>query len=319
MARETQGVTTAELIHQHVGELTPAERKSARALLARYPWNGLEPLATFAHTAGVSHPTILRFISKLGFRGYADFQAKLRSDLEAQVATPLSKHREKQTSRAAAVDSLDEFSRRASENIRQTFASLPREEFEGVVNLLTAQTNRVYMLGGRLTDPLAIYLYSHLRILRPQVHHIVGPAISWAEYLLDMNRHTVLVVIDIRRYQDDVLQFAREAAKRKAQVVLITDRWLSPIAGVSKHVLAGRVEMPSTWDSVAALTVIAEALVAAVNDRTWNYLQRRIGELERLRAEIPRGRGVAESSDDRTLRKRMRREGRGNGQRAKTK
>lgn len=302
MVSETGDTTVAELIHRHVGRLTPAERKSARSLLARYPWNGLEPLATFARMAGVSHPTILRFISKLGFRGYADFQAKLRAELEAQLASPLSKHREKHTARPAATDFLDDFSRRTSENIRRSFASLPREEFEGVVNLLTAQTSRVYLLGGRLTDPLATYLYNHLRILRPRVQHIVGPAISWAEYLLDMDRHTVLVLIDIRRYQDDVVRLAREAAKRKAQVVLMTDRWLSPIAGVSKHVLAVRVEVPSAWDSVAALIVLTEALIAAVNDRTWSYLHTRISELERLRTDIARVGSVVESNDDQTPR-----------------
>lgn len=287
-ASEARDMTVAELIDRHVGELTPAERKSARSLLARYPWNGLEPLATFAHLAGVSHPTILRFISKLGFDGYASFQANLRAELEAQMASPLSKHHEDQVDGPPATDFLDTFSRSVCANIRETFASLPREQFDGAVALLAAQTNRVYLLGGRFTDPLAIYLYNHLRILRPRVQHIVGAAISWAEYLLDMDHHTVLVVLDIRRYQDDVVRLAREAAKRKAQIVLITDRWLSPIAGVSKHVLAARVEVPSVWDSIAALTVVVEALIAAVNERTWDYLKERIGELEHLRSQVVR-------------------------------
>lgn len=285
-ASDTRDTTVAELIHRYVGELTPSERKSARSLLARYPWNGLEPLATFAQLAGVSHPTILRFIAKLGFNGYADFQANLRAELEAQLASPLSKHREEHVARPRAADFLDEFAHRVCENIQKSFTLLPREEFDGAANLLAEQTNAVYLLGGRLTDPLATYLYNHLRILRPRVQHIVGPAVSWAEYLLDMDRHSVLVVIDIRRYQDDVVQLAREAARRKAQVVLMTDRWLSPIAGVSRHVLAGRVEAPSTWDSIAALTAVAEALITAVNDRTWGYLEDRIGELERLRAHV---------------------------------
>lgn len=293
-ARDT---TVAELIHRHVGELTPSERKSARALLARYPWSGLEPLATFAHLAGVSHPTILRFIAKLGFNGYANFQANLRAELEAQLASPLSKHRDEHAARSGAVDFLDDFARRVCDNIQGTFSLLPREQFNGAVTMLAARTNRVYLLGGRFTDPLAVYLYNHLRILRPRVQHIVGAAVSWAEYLLDMDQQTVLVVLDIRRYQDDVVRLAREAAARKAQVVLLTDRWLSPIAGVSKHVLAARVEVPSVWDSIAALTVIVEALIAAVNERTWDYLKGRIGELERLRSQVVRN-SLAWSDDD---------------------
>lgn len=296
-ADEARDRTVAELIHRHVGELTPAERKSARSLLARYPWNGLEPLATFAHLASVSHPTILRFIAKLGFDGYATFQAKLRAELEAQVASPLSKRHGERTQGAAAADFLDAFSRSVCENIQETSASLARDQFQGAVALLTAQANRVYVLGGRFTDPLAVYLYNHLRILRPRVQHIVGAAISWAEYLLDMDHRTVLVVFDIRRYQDDVVRLAREAAKRKAQIVLITDRWLSPIAGVSRHVLAARIEVPSVWDSVAALMVVVEALIAAVNEHTWDYLKERIGELEHLRSQVVRS-NLAWSDND---------------------
>lgn len=297
MASDTRDTTVAERIHRYVGELTPSERKSARSLLARYPWNGLEPLATFAHLAGVSHPTILRFIAKLGFNGYADFQANLRAELEAQLASPLSKHREEHVARPKATDFLDDFAHRVCENIRKSFTLLPREEFDGAADLLAEQTNAVYLLGGRLTDPLATHLYNHLRILRPRVQHIVGPAVSWAEYLLDMDRHSVLVVIDIRRYQDDVVQLAREAAKRKAQVVLITDRWLSPIAGASKHVLAARVQVPSVWDSIAALTVVVEALIAAINERTWDDLKGRIGELEHLRSQVVRN-SLAWSDND---------------------
>lgn len=288
--------TVVERIHRQVGALAPAELRVARSLLARYPWNGLEPIAAFARLAGVSHPTVLRFIAKLGFDGYGEFQSKLRTELEAQLASPLSKHEVHAPAAARSADFLGKFAARTCDNIQQSFRSLPRKEFDGAVELLATRTNRVFLLGGRLTDPLAGYLYRHLRVLKPHVQHIVGPAISWAEYLLDMDHRTVLVVLDIRRYQDDVVRLAREAARRKAQVILLTDRWLSPIAGVSKHVLAVRVEMASAWDSIAALTAVVEALIAAVNDRTWGYLKTRIGELERLRMDMSAS-GPAGSED----------------------
>ena len=59
----------AELVRQRQAELSPAERKLARVLLATYPIAGLESVARFAERASVSAPTVTRFITKLGFKG----------------------------------------------------------------------------------------------------------------------------------------------------------------------------------------------------------------------------------------------------------
>lgn len=278
------GLTVADLIHRRLDRLTPAERKPARLLLSNYPLIGLEPLTGFAQRAEVSHPSILRFVAKLGFSGYADFQAALRTELEARLKSPLAKRHGDGAEPPGNEDFLQRFAEAACDNIRQSVASLPRGEFVGALSLLADKSNAIYLLGGRFTDPVATYAYMHLRVLRRNVHHMAGPPVSWAEYLLDMDRHAVLMVFDIRRYQGDVVHFAREAAARGARVLLVTDQWLSPIAGVAEHVLAAHIEVPSSWDSVAAITTLVEGLIAALNNREWHHLKDRIHDLEQLRS-----------------------------------
>lgn len=278
--------SVAEQIHRHLDRLTPTERKPARLLLGNYPVVGLEPLATFAQRADVSHPTILRFIAKLGYDGYADFQAALRSELEARLKSPLAKRYAQATGSTADEDFLARYADAVCDNIRQSVASLPRAEFEGVLELLGDTGNTVYLLGGRFTDPVASYTYMHLRVLRPRVQHVSGPPVSWSEYVLDMDHRAVLLVFDIRRYQQDVVRFAHEAAERGARIVLVTDNWLSPIAAHAEHVLSARIEVPSSWDSVVAMSTLMEALIAALNDRTWSRLEERISELERMRTRF---------------------------------
>ena len=51
--------------------------------------------------------------------------------------------------------------------------------------------------------------------------------------------------------------------------MLITDQWLSPIARIRPHVLPARIQVPSAWDSSAALLAVAEALIAAVTAQNW--------------------------------------------------
>ena len=100
---------------------------------------------------------------------------------------------------------------------------------------------------------------------------------------MDMGRKDVLVVFDIRRYQEDLVALAKAAAERETAIVLLTDQWLSPIARIALHVLPARIQVPSAWDSTAALLAIAEALIAAVTTRNWPSVKSRIGALEMLR------------------------------------
>ena len=85
-------VTVAERLQLRLAELTPAERKVARALLAEYPVRGLQPIAKLAAAAGVSAPTVVRLVSKLSFDSYAGFQRSLNSEVSARLSSPLEMH-----------------------------------------------------------------------------------------------------------------------------------------------------------------------------------------------------------------------------------
>src|SRR5438445_12016191 len=83
-----------ELVRQRLASLSQAERKLARVLLASYAIAGLESVARFAQRAGVRPPTVTRFITKLGFRGYPEFQESLRHEVQARLSSPLMRYRD---------------------------------------------------------------------------------------------------------------------------------------------------------------------------------------------------------------------------------
>ena len=105
----------------------------------------------------------------------------------------------------------------------------------------------------------------------------------WRDRLIDMGKRDVLVIFDIRRYQDSLVRFAETANRRGIQIVLVTDQWLSPIARFARHVLAARTAIPSPFDSSAALFVVAETLIGELTLQIETDSARRIRELERLR------------------------------------
>ncbi|MGQ7791051.1 MurR/RpiR family transcriptional regulator [Faunimonas sp. B44] len=271
-----------EEIRQKSGDMTASERRAARALLARFPVLGLGTVAEFAQSAGVSPPTILRFTSRLGFGSYPEFQRRLREELEAQLETPLTK-RALAPGSARGAPPRSAFAEAAERNIAETFERVSDDEFRAVAALLADGRRPVHLIGGRFTDALARYMAAHLRIVRPGVFHIGGQPGNWRDQLVDLGKRDVLVVFDVRRYQDDLVRLAEAAARRHTAVVLFTDQWLSPAARVATHVLAARIAVPSAWDSNAGILVLVEALIAAVTEADPERSRARIEALERLR------------------------------------
>jgi len=85
--------TIGEEVRERLGEMTPSERRVARTLLATYPTAGLESLPHLAEGAGVTGPTVLRFVRKIGFDGYPDFQRSLREEVQARTESLSSLYR----------------------------------------------------------------------------------------------------------------------------------------------------------------------------------------------------------------------------------
>ncbi len=269
-----------ELVRQRLDSLSPAERRLARALLASYPIAGLESVARFAERAGVSPPTVTRFIAKLGFRGYPEFQENLRDEVQARLSSPLARYRD-EPQRDSAIKTALEVS---AHNLEATEELLSERDVKEAVELLADVRRRVMVLGGRVSAPLARYLAGQLHLLRPGIGLVDSERSTPAQQLIDMRKTDVLVVFDYRRYQQDTIECARIAAGRGCDVVLFTDQWLSPASAFARQVLVTSVETVGPFDSLVGATAVAEALVAAVLARLGSRAEARMQNLERLRA-----------------------------------
>ncbi len=269
-----------ELVRQRLESLSPAERRLARVLLASYPIAGLESVARFAERAGVSPPTVTRFIAKLGFRGYPEFQENLRHEVQARLSSPLERYREEPKRESAVRSALDV----AAQNLKATTELLSDRDVVETVELLADVRRRVLVLGGRVSAPLARYLAAQLHLLRPGIGLVDAERSAPAQQLIDMRRTDLLVAFDYRRYQPDTIDCARVAAARGCDVVLFTDQWLSPASAFARQVLVTSVETVGPFDSLVGAIAVVEAIVAAVLGKLGTRAETRMQNLERLRA-----------------------------------
>ncbi|MDX2592041.1 MurR/RpiR family transcriptional regulator [Streptomyces sp. WI03-4A] len=263
--------TLADKIRLKLGELSPAERKVGRVMLAGYPAPGFETIATIAERAAVSAPTVLRFVARLGFRGYPEFQAALRDELEERSASPLALYESAVLTRSDAPDHseadeplLKSGSRLFAAALTQSLAELPPHDLDRATQLLADPKRRIVLAGGRFTHLLAQYLGLHLMQLRDDVAFLPDRDVERTATLAALTRRDVLVVFDYRRYEEDKVAMAQLVRERGGKVVLFTDTWLSPVTAHSEVVLPSQVTSPSPYDSLVPTMAVIETVVASV-------------------------------------------------------
>ncbi|MGW1137045.1 MurR/RpiR family transcriptional regulator [Streptomyces zhihengii] len=258
--------TIADDIRSKLGDLSPAERKVARVILSGYPSSGFETVAVIAERAAVSTPTVLRFVGRIGYNGFPDFQAALRGELDERNASPLTLYE-------AADDAVDDGSaaglmsrsaRLFSGALTRTLAEIPPHDLERAVSLLSDRKRRITLAGGRFTDLLAQYLGLHLMQLRDDVRFLPDRDVERTALLAALTRRDVLVVFDYRRYEDDKVAIAQLAQERGGRVVVFTDTWLSPVSAHAEVVLPSQVSTPSPYDSLVPTLAVVETVVAGV-------------------------------------------------------
>jgi len=278
---ETAKATVAERLRAHAATLTRSERQLADVILGAYPASGLGTITSLAEGAQVSTPTVARLVQKIGFQGFPAFQEALRLELNEKISGPLTK-RERWVDDAPDEHILNRFTKAVIENIGRSLGEVAPGQFDAACTLLADPARRVYVVGGRITRTLADYFFLHLQVIRENVTYIASNSNAWPHYLLDVGPDDLIVIFDIRRYENSTLRLAELAREREAKVILFSDQWQSPVAEFADIVFQNRIAAPSAWDSNVATMLLAEIVIAEVQERNWATTKARMEALEEM-------------------------------------
>ncbi|RUX94174.1 MULTISPECIES: MurR/RpiR family transcriptional regulator [unclassified Mesorhizobium] len=262
--------------------LTPSEEKIVRLLLTDYPTSGLGTASSLARRAGVSDPTVVRLVMKLGYEGFPDFQAKLLTEVEARLHSPLlmmEAKRQSGSNDSAVLAYLDS----VTTALQKATAATPVQTYERAARLLMEAKGEVVLVGGRFSRHIAGMLAGYLVQFRPKVRDLGVLSPQTFDTLADLDRRDVLVVFDYRRYQLDVMAYAKQAAALDVRIVLFTDQWLSPISDLAEVTIVSPLEVASPYDTLAPAIAQMEALTAHIVSTLDDDARARIERLEKVR------------------------------------
>jgi DNA-binding MurR/RpiR family transcriptional regulator len=274
------------LIEQHLPEFSSSDTRIARLILERYPVSGLGGIEDLARQSDVSPPTVTRFVKRLGFQRFVDFQRAIRLEVQDSESSPLAlfkKHQGKMPKSAHAdrlmVDQM-------ANSLQKLLEAPVQRALDRAAALVGEARARIYMLGGRWSSAAAQYAAFQLTSLRGEVHVLVPQASGLREdRIADFRRNDVLVAYDFRRYQPETIAFCQTAKSRNVRIVLFTDLELSPVADIADVVIPVTVETTTPTDTLAVALAATDALLARLVRKLGSQATKRMAMLDQIRRQ----------------------------------
>lgn len=272
-------------IDAHRQLLTPAERKVAAVIVDDPEAVAFGTVADIARRAGASGATVVRLATKLGYDGFVDLQAAVRAEM-ARRLRPASERIRRTPAASGAGDVLARTLRCELANVASTLEGVDPERFATAVSLLAGNptrrgtANRVFILSGDASGGIAALLAGELSLLRGGVTCINGSAVRVEAALADVGPADTLVVIDLSRYDREVVGAASRAGARGARVLAVTDSALSPMAVSAEVALTVTDGGAGPFDSHVGVLAMLNALLAGVADRLRDHATERLDGVE---------------------------------------
>ena len=252
--------------------------------LSNFPLSALGNLPTIAKDCGVSLATVQRCIVKLGYDGFADFHKDMLSNLENYKNSHPLERLKNDGGETLETNTHYEYN---ITNIRKTFDTLDPNLIQQAVDLLSKNSHTIYCIGGRFTGVLVSLFARNIKTIRPNVIE-TNP---YEGFLLDTvnncDKNTVILITDIRRYDNDLLSLSRLAkTEKQAKIILLTDTWLSPIHKYADITIPVFTGTDACWDSNVAMLTMLEEIMGQLTLKLGKKAQKFLENRERFRTSI---------------------------------
>ena len=264
-------------------KLSKGQKLIANYILEHYEKAVFLTAAKLGGIVGVSESTVVRFANELGYDGYPKFQDALEELVKSKLTA--MQRLEVTTDRIDTSHVLKSVLQMDEEKIRSTRDQIDEASFNRAVDrIIDAKT--IYVLGVRSCAGLASFLGFYLNIIFDNIRVVNTNSISeMFEAIHRINEEDVIIGISFPRYSKRVMKCLEFAQSRNANVIAITDSYISPIASYADYALIGNSEMVSFVDSLVAPLSIINAIIVAISLRKKDEIAVNLERLENIWVE----------------------------------
>ncbi|MCO4891115.1 MurR/RpiR family transcriptional regulator [Cupriavidus sp. WGtm5] len=263
-------------IREQLDQLSPSERRLAEFALD-FPGDLAGYTASeLAGLANVSNATVTRFVRRMGYASYDDARKHVRS--EKSAGSPLLLAGTESAAGVDATGSLGAHLQQGLANLGATYRRLSEAQLREIAEAILG-ARKVWIVGFRSSQPLAMYLRWQLLQIVPSAQAVPGAGETMGEHLAGMSEEDVVIVLALRRRVRELTSVVAQAAKACPRLLYITEQGATARVP-ARWVLRCDVQAPGVLDNHAAVIGLCHLIVTQVMELAGTPGRRHLGLVE---------------------------------------
>lgn len=222
-----------------------------------------------AAEAGVSEVSILNFVRKMGYEGFADFKSWTHEQITQQLyptyATLDERFRGNKKGRTTP-DLLSNQIQIELQNIEQSLGQNSSTAYEKIVDTLSASSH-IFVLGLGSVEGIANRFARALYYLLDNVSYLSGYYNGLVQALCRIKPGDTVFLLCFSRYYKTDIALCSMIHDLGANLILVSDKAVSPVSIYANHLLVASIDSISFHHSMVGLLAILEYLIVLLTDR----------------------------------------------------
>ncbi len=244
-------------------DFSPMQEKVADYLLSHLQELPFKTTSEISRDAGVSEPTVIRFVRLLGYKGFVEFRDEFQRKLMEKFG-PSERFQQISGVNKNLEEIIDAVFEKEIHNLRETRKGLDIRGIEEIAHEIIAARTK-YIVGLRTSSGCAHVLGRLLSHILPNVLTISDGDIRMYENLRAVGKQDVLITISYPRYLKDTVEAVQFAKLRRATTITITDSKLSPTAQMSTYSIIAPSHSFTFANSYTASLIVVNLLATVIS------------------------------------------------------
>lgn len=256
--------------------LSPKQRQLARFILDNEDIVAFASANDIGERVGASAATVVRFCRALGYEGYTDLQAAIRTHFP-QYRTAVEKMAAQLANDAVSDNLTARVAQTATQNIQDTMSQVSDVTLAAAANAIS-QARHIRIFGSGLSAAAAILAEHSLMSLGFSARACSHGRANQSLELAQLTDQDMVIVISMWRYLRDTVEAAQAARQVGATCIALTDSPVAPIAQLANFVFIavteGAAHSRSLTGIISLIELLSATLVSTRPNESMTALQR---------------------------------------------